>query len=46
MEKPLPMSWQIYAIMAVILAATVWFLLDLESAARAILAAREGFGWK
>ncbi len=46
MEKPLPLSWRIYAVMALILAATVWFLLDLDSAAEAILAAREGFGWK
>ena len=38
--KPRPLSWQIYAVMAVILAATVWFLLDLESAAEAIRAAR------
>ncbi len=46
MQKPVAMPWHVYAVMAVILAATIWFLLDLESTARAILAAREGFGWK
>ncbi len=42
MEKPVPMPWHVYAIMAVILAAAMWFLIDLESIARAILAVREG----
>ncbi len=40
MEKPSPMSWQIYVVMAVILAATIWFLVDWKSAAEAIRASR------
>lgn len=42
MEKPLPLPWHIYAIMAVILILAAWFLIDLESIARAILGVREG----
>lgn len=42
MEKPLPLPWYVYAIMAVILAAAAWFFIDLESVARAILGVREG----
>ncbi len=44
MAKPVSLPWHVYPIMAAILAATIWFLLDLESVAEAILAAREGFG--
>jgi hypothetical protein len=42
MEKPLPLPWHVYAIMAVILVAAAWFFVDLESIARAILGVREG----
>ena len=42
MEKPLPLPWHIYLIMAAILIAAAWFFIDLESIARAILGAREG----
>ena len=42
MEKPLPMPWYFYAIMAAILIASAWFFIDLESIARALLGAREG----
>ena len=40
MEKPLPLSWKIYLVMVLILAATVWFLVDWKSAAEAIRASR------
>jgi hypothetical protein len=43
-EKPLPLPWHIYGIMALILIAAMWFLIDLESIARAILGVREGIG--
>ncbi len=42
MEKPLPLPWYIFVIMAAILIAAAWFFIDLESIARAILGAREG----
>ena len=42
MEKPLPLPWHVYVIMAVILIAAAWFFIDLESIARAILGVREG----
>jgi len=42
MEKPLPLPWHIYLIMAVILIGAAWFFVDLESIARAILGVREG----
>lgn len=42
MDKPLPLPWYFYAIMAAILIASAWFFIDLESIARAILGAREG----
>ena len=42
MDKPVPLPWHIYAIMAVILIAAAWIFVDLESIARAILGAREG----
>ena len=42
MEKPLPLPWHIYVIMAAILIAAAWIFIDLESIARAILGAREG----
>jgi hypothetical protein len=41
MERPMPLPWHIYAIMAVILIVAAWFLIDLESIARAILGVRE-----
>lgn len=42
-EKPVALPWHIYGIMALIMLAAVWFLIDLESIARAILGVREGF---
>lgn len=42
MEKPLPLPWHVYLIMAAMLAAAAWFFIDLESIARAILGVREG----
>lgn len=42
MEKPLPLPWHIYVIMAAILIAAAWFFIDLESIARVLLGAREG----
>ena len=42
MDKPLPLPWHVYAIMAAILIASAWFFIDLESIARAILGVREG----
>lgn len=42
MERPLPLPWHIYAIMAAMLVLAAWFLIDLESIARAILGIREG----
>ena len=42
LEKPVALPWHIYPIMAVILAAAVWVLLDLESVARGILHSRGG----
>jgi hypothetical protein len=44
LEKPLPLPWYIYVIMAVILAVSAWFFIDLQSIARAILALRESIG--
>jgi hypothetical protein len=41
-EKPVPLPWHIYALMAVIFIAAMWFVVDLESIARAILAVRQG----
>jgi len=41
-EKPVAMPWHIYVIMALILLAAMWFLIDLESIARAIRGIREG----
>ena len=43
LEKPLPMPWYFYAIMAAILIASAWIFIDLDAVARAILGAREGF---
>lgn len=42
MEKPLPLPWYVYVIMALILVAAAWIFVDLESIARAILGVREG----
>lgn len=42
LERPVALPWHIYAIMALILIAAMWFLVDLESIARAILGVREG----
>lgn len=42
-EKPVPLPWHIYAVMAAIFIAAMWFLVDLESVARAIMAVRQGF---
>ena len=42
MQKPLPLPWHVYAIMAAILIASAWFFIDLESIARAIMGVREG----
>ena len=42
MEKPLPLPWHVYLIMAAILIAAAWFFIDLEAIARAILGVREG----
>jgi hypothetical protein len=44
LEKPLPLPWHIYVIMAVILAVSAWIFIDLQSIARAILALRESVG--
>jgi hypothetical protein len=41
-EKPVALPWHIYALMALIFVATVWFLVDLESIARAVLSVRDG----
>ena len=41
-EKPVALPWHVYALMALILVAAMWFLIDLESIARAVLAVREG----
>ncbi len=41
-EKPVPLPWHIYGLMALIFLAAMWFLIDLESIARAILSVREG----
>lgn len=41
-EKPVALPWHIYGIMALILLAAMWFLIDLDSIARAILGVREG----
>lgn len=41
-EKPLALPWHIYGIMALIMFAAIWFLIDLEAVARAILSVREG----
>lgn len=42
MDKPLPLPWHVYAIMAAILLVSAWFFIDLESIARAIMGVREG----
>ena len=41
-EKPVGLPWHVYALMALIFVAAMWFLIDLESIARASLAVREG----
>ena len=41
-EKPVPRLGHIDGLMALIFFAAMWFLIDLESIARAILAVREG----
>ena len=41
-EKPVALPWHVYGLMALILLAAMWFLIDLESIARVILSAREG----
>ena len=41
-EKPVALPWHVYGLMALILVAAMWFLIDLESIARVILSAREG----
>lgn len=40
LDKPVALPWHVYPIMAAILAATIWFLVDWKSAAEAIRAAR------
>ena len=42
-EKPVPLPWHVYGLMAVILALAAWFFIDLASIARAILSVRESF---
>jgi len=41
-EKPVALPWYAYGLMALIFLATMWFLVDLEAIARAILAFRQG----
>jgi len=41
-EKPVALPWHVYGLMALIFAAAMWFLIDLDSIARAILAVRQG----
>ncbi len=43
MEKPLPLPWYFYAIMAAILIASAWLFIDLDAIARALLGALEGW---
>ena len=42
LEKPVSLPWHIYGLMALMFLAAMWFLIDLESIARAILSVREG----
>ncbi len=44
MERPLPLPWTIYGLMALMLAAAAWIFIDLQSIARAVLGVRGGFG--
>ncbi len=41
-EKPVPLPWHVYGLMALMFAAAMWFLIDLDAIARAILAVRQG----
>ncbi|UCH72991.1 MAG: hypothetical protein JSU82_11525 [Rhodospirillales bacterium] len=41
-EKPVALPWHVYGLMALIFVAAMWFLIDLDAIARAILAVREG----
>lgn len=41
-EKPVPLPWQIYALMALIFVAAMWLLIDLDAISRTILAVRDG----
>ncbi len=41
-EKPVALPWHVYGLMVLIFVAAMWFLIDLESIARAILSVRDG----
>lgn len=41
-EKPVALPWHVYGLMVLIFVAAMWFLIDLEAIARAILAVRQG----
>lgn len=43
-EKPVALPWHVYGLMALIFAAAMWYLIDLQAIARAVLAIREGLG--
>ena len=42
LDKPVALPWHVYPIMAAILAAAVWLLLDLDAVGRAIQTFRGG----
>lgn len=42
LDRPVPLPWYVYPIMAAIFLAALWLFVDLEAIARAVLSVREG----